>query len=405
MRNLIFSFILFFLICSFSNVVALSDIYSNNVILYNVDEDKVMYEKNADERAYIASLTKIMTAMVVLDEESNLDKEISLKGVDYDFLREKDLAISSFDRKKNYTYRDFLYSLVMESSADCGYALANDVSSDFPKLMNDMAKRLGMDDSSFSNPVGLDEVSNQTTMRDMLILMRSALDNDSLKNMMSTFRYKVSSGEIIYHTIYSYIKTYDLDMPYLKGGKTGNNDIPGYALMSYACKGDSCYILITTNASFEYGKPKHLMDAKRIYEYYFKNYKYYNVIDKGDELVRLDTKYLNLDKIVIKSFDDVKIFHNKSFNKKYLSLKYKGIKVVTPKYKKNDFLGDVDIYYKNKLIKSVPVYLDVSPKVSFLGFFGYYRNLIIAGICYILIFVFTFVIVRKIRNRKKPRLF
>ena len=399
MRKLIFFICIFIAFFTFSSVHAEKfDIYSKNAILYNVDEDKVMYEKNADKKAYIASLTKVMTAMVVLDKEPNLDKKINLKGIDYEFLKEKDLAISTFDRKKDYTYRDFLYSLIMESSADCGYALALDVSSDFPSLMNDMAKRLGMKNSSFSNPVGLDEVDNQTTMRDMLILMRSALDNELLKNMMSTFKYKVSSGEVIYHTIYSYLKTFELDMPYLKGGKTGNNDIPGYALMSYASKGDSTYILITTNASFEYGTPKHLMDAKTIYEYYFKNYKYYNVIDKGDVLASLDTKYLKLDKVNIKAKDDIRLFYDKSYDKKNLSLRYKGVSIVTPKYKKNDFLGNVNVYYKDEFIKSVPVYLDLDTHVSFKGFFGYYRNLIIAGVCYILIFIFTFVVVRRIKS-------
>lgn len=96
------------------------NIYSKNAIFYNINYDKVMYEKNSDEKAYIASLTKLMTALIVIENVSNFDEEISFDKVDYKFLFKKDMALSSLNHNKKYTYEDMLYDFVMESSGDCG---------------------------------------------------------------------------------------------------------------------------------------------------------------------------------------------------------------------------------------------------------------------------------------------
>ena len=231
-------FIFCFLLLSISNVYAEEfNIYSDNAILYNIEEDKILYEKEPEEKVQIASMTKVMTALVVLDHEKDLNKEISFKDVDFDFIKKEDLSISTLDSDRTYTYKEFLYSFILESSADCGYALALDVgktNKNFSKLMNDKAKELGMNNSKFNNPIGLDDEKNHySTMNDMLTLMKAALNNETLKEIMSTMKYKID-GNYIYHTIYGYQKKFDLEMPYLVGGKTGFNTIPGYALASFA---------------------------------------------------------------------------------------------------------------------------------------------------------------------------
>ena len=377
--------------------------YSNNIIVYNLEENKIMYEKNKEEKASIASLTKVMSALIVIENEKDLNKKIDFSKVDFNFLKQEDLSISSLDTTKTYTYKDFLYSFIMQSSADCGYALALDTSSsldNFIKLMNQKARELGMKNTSFSNPVGLDDIKNYSTMEDMLKLMKYSLNNKTLKTIMSTFNYKTSKGDIIHHTILGYQKKFNLDMPYLKGGKTGYNDDPGYALMSYANKNNSTYIIISTNAPYDINIPKHLKDAQKLYEYYFKNYGYQKIIEKNDIILTLKTKYLKEDKINIKSKKDILYFTKNNYNKEDITTKYQGKNTVTIKDKQGDKLGTLKIYYKNDLIDTIDITLDEKTHFSILKFITSNIYIISAIITYAVITLTTILIIKRIKNKR-----
>ena len=153
--------------------------------------------------SYDNDITKIISTSVMLDyiNEDDFNKKINFNKVNFKFLWKNDLSTSSYNRYKTYTYKDFLYSFVMESSADCGYALMYEISDstkDFSVLMNKKAKSLGMNNSHFDNPVGLDSKNNYSTMRDMVTFMKNALKDKTLTKIMSTFSYKASNKEIIY---------------------------------------------------------------------------------------------------------------------------------------------------------------------------------------------------------------
>lgn len=398
----IFVLIITFLIISSCNIYAEEfNIYSKNAVFYNIEEEKVMYEKGANEKVQIASLTKILTALIVLENEKNLDKEISFKKVDYDFLKEMDLSISSLDKNKTYTYKDFLYSFIMESSADCGYALALEIgktNKGFSDLMNKKAKKLGMNNSKFNNPVGLDDEKNHySTMNDMLLLMKTALNNKPLKEIMSTNKYKIDN-DYIYHTLYGYQKKFNIKMPYLIGGKTGYNDIPGYALASFAKANDSSYILITTNAEYDYNNPKHLKDAKKIYEYYFNNYDYQTIIEKNNTFITYKTKNLREKNIDIKAKNDVKLFLNNNYKDEDIRFHYDGVKTIDNYHKKGDYLGKIKIYYKDELKDEIKVYLDKDVHKNFIGFIEYHKYTIIACLCYLAIISGTLILIKKIKK-------
>lgn len=403
MRKILFIIITFVLFFPSFVYAETFNLYSDNVLFYNLSEDKVMYEKNADEKAMIASLTKVISVSVILDyiDEEDFDKKIDFKKVDFKYLQKNDLSISSYDRNKSYTYRDFLYSFVMESSADCGYALSYLVASDieeFSSMMNKKAKSLGMNNSHFDNPVGIDSKGNYSTMRDMVTFMKSALKNKTLKELMSTFSYKASDGTKISHTIKWYTEGKDLKMPYLKGGKTGYNDIPGFALLSYAEKDGVTYILATTNADYNYFIPRHFVDAKTIYDYYFKNYGYKKLLNKNDEVYTLDTKYTNK-KVVLKASDDVLYYLKNNYKKEDVSIKVNSFNDKRFSYKKGDKLGKINVYYKDTLVKEIDAIACNSSSFSFIKFISYNKLIFIAGFVYFIIIFSTYLIIRKIKNR------
>lgn len=378
--------------------------YSDNIIVYNIEENKIMYGKNINEKASIASLTKVMSALVIIEKEKDLTKEIDFQKVDFNFLKEEDLSSSSLDLDKTYTYKDFLYSFILESSADCGYALALDTSSsvkEFVSLMNKKAKELGMKNTKFSNPIGLDDVNNYSTMEDMLILMKYSLKNETLKEIMSTFSYKTSNNDYIKHTLLGYMNKFDIEMPYLKGGKTGYNDDPGYALMSYAKKNNSSYIIVSTNASYDRDNPKHLKDAKKLYEYYFNNYGYQKLIEKNTVVLTLKTKYLKEDEIKVRLSNDIVYFTRNNYQKEDVTTKYKGIKEVSIKNKKGDKLGTLKVYYKDVLVDTVDITLEQNVHFSPLKFLKDNKYIVISSISYLVIILATIIIVVRIKKRNR----
>ena len=118
-------FILVCLVLTITNVNAEElRINSNNAVLYNLNDNKILYEKNKDQKVSIASLTKMMTALVAIENIEDLNKKVNFIKSDYDKLIEMDASGSSLDNSKSYTYEDLLYGLILESGADCANALA-----------------------------------------------------------------------------------------------------------------------------------------------------------------------------------------------------------------------------------------------------------------------------------------
>ena len=367
------------------------DIESNNAVLYNLNDNTIVYEKNKDKKVSIASLTKLMTALVAIEKIDNLNEKVRLEKSDYDKLIKQDASKSSLKKDTQYTYMDLLYGLILESGADCANALARLTygnENEFVKAMNKKAKEIGMNNTSFANPIGLDDKNNYSTVEDVSILLRNDLKNDTLRQIITTLNYKLTDGTKINHTIYDYMKHFKIDMPYMEGGKTGYEIDSGYALASIANKNETTLMLITSKAD---KIPGHIKDAKKVYDYYFNNYSYSPVIKSGDTLVTIDGKYLSKDKIDIKLDEDILYYLPNNYDNNDIKTEYKGINTLTMQNKNNQKLGTLNIYYKDKLIRTYPVVLNQK----------LYPNPLLIGsavICYIFIITITIVIIKKIKS-------
>ena len=146
-------------------VLAVPDIGARAAILINADTGKVLYERNADERMLIASTTKIMTALVVL-ENCGLDELVEIDS------RSAGTEGSSMYLRsgETYTVEELLYGLMLASGNDAASALAIHAAGDiesFAELMNEKAEELGMAGTHFTNPHGLDAEGHYSTARDM----------------------------------------------------------------------------------------------------------------------------------------------------------------------------------------------------------------------------------------------
>lgn len=333
------------------------DITSKNVILYNMNDNEVIYEKNSNEKVEIASLTKIMTAIVAIEKSDDLNKQVvidnrTLKGIE-------DYAQAGFKVGDKVSIMDLLYGVLLSSGADAVNAIAINAfggKDKFVSLMNEEAKKIGLKDTEFDNPIGMDSKNNYSTASDLGKLLSYALKNDTFKKVYTTKRYKIDSLNLtLKSTLLTYGKTMNVDN--IKGAKSGFTDGAGLCLASIANYSDVNYMLVVLGASPTV-KSNAVRDSLEIYNYYDKNYGYKKVIKEGQLLKKIKVKWGKKKIYEAKSDKDVSKYLKKSIGTDDLSYDYKGLEEINYKNKKGDKLGVVDVKYNDKLLVSYNVYLN-----------------------------------------------
>ena len=255
--------------------------------------------------------------------------------------------------------------------------------------MNDKAKELNLKNTSFANPIGLDDKNNYSTVDEVAIILKKCLENEQLNKIITSKEYTLSDGTKIKHTIDWYAKKLETDLSFIKGAKTGFETNSGYALASIAEKDGVTLLLVTTNGKEKYN---HIEDAKTIYNYYFDNYSYQTLIKKGYPVVTLKGKYLNKKKIDIYESEDVKAYVEKDFDKNDVKIIYEGIETLTVKNKKGSNLGKLKIYYKDDLIKEENIILNKTLYPDF-------KLIAVACFAYLTIITTTVTVIKRIRKK------
>ena len=355
-----------FLSLTFINVKALElDINSKNAILYNLDSNEILYEKESEEKVQIASLTKIMTALVSLENIEDLDKQVILKNEDLKGLAEENLVTAGFTIGEVLTYRDLLYGLLLPSGADAAKALARNIAGtdeEFINLMNKKAKELKLDNTNFSNVIGLDDENNYSTAKDLLTIFKKALENEDFKKIITTNQYTTSDGKLtLKSTIQTNAKKYNISVPYILGGKTGTTNGAGLCLATIAKENDVNYMLVTTGALYDKVRPHHIDDAKTIYDYFIQNYSNQKIVNKEISFKTLKTKYAKEDNVKLYPEKDIIKYIPNDYDKNDIKYEYNGINEITPSTKGK--LGTLKIYYKDELLDTQKIYLN--EKINF----------------------------------------
>lgn len=371
------------------------DITSKNVILYNMNDNEVIYEKNSNEKVEIASLTKIMTAIVAIEKSDDLNKQVvidnrTLKGIE-------DYAQAGFKVGDKVSIMDLLYGVLLPSGADAVNAIAINAfggKAKFVSLMNEEAKKIGLKDTEFDNPIGMDSKNNYSTASDLGKLLSYALKNDTFKKVYTTKRYKIDSLNLtLKSTLLTYGKTMNVDN--IKGAKSGFTDGAGLCLASIANYSDVNYMLVVLGASPTV-KSNAVRDSLEIYNYYDKNYGYKKVIKEGQLLKKIKVKWGKKKIYEAKSDKDVSKYLKKSISTDDLSYDYKGLEEINYKNKKGDKLGVVDVKYNDKLLVSYDVYLNEDLK--------YYHPVIYSIIAIsIILMLISLKMISSSKSRKKKK--
>ena len=394
-------YLIFFLFLLIPININALEINSEHAILYNMNEDMVLYEKDADTRTYIASLTKIMTTIVAIENIDDINETVTIPYEALDGLIEANASVAGFKLGQKVTYKDLLYGILLPSGADATRTVAYYISGseeNFVNLMNEKAAYLGLTNTHFANTSGLDTDNHYSTVREMSIILKYALQNDIFKEIYTTNQYTTSDNSLTFKSVYSnYLNRYDLENKYVYGSKTGYTTLAGYCLSTIANYDGVEYMLITTNADGTSNYPLHIMDAQMIYDYYTSNYHYLDIINESDTLITLDTKNSKEDKLEIKANETISKYLNNEITKDDFTFDYNGLDEVDYFTNKGQ-IGTLNIKLDNEIIETIPIIYSGGLTFSFISL--YLDNLIITLPITLLLF---FIIIKGISVLLIPR--
>lgn len=363
------------------------DITGEYVTLYNMNEDTLLYSKNDTKKTSIASLTKMMTTLVAIEEIDNLDKIVTIK--ERDFEGTVGYSKAGFKVGDKVTYRDLLYGIILPSGADAVNAVVNNTLGydKFIKKMNEIAKKIGMNDTSYANPVGKDDENNYSTSNDLAKLLKYALKNETFKTIFTTKNYKTSNGINLESTVNRYENI--LNTNEIKGAKSGFTKDAGRCLASITTLNNVDYLLVVINSSTisPYNAVK---DTITIYDYYNNNYGYKNIINDDTFIKEIPVDFSKEKTYKITGSEDIEKYLK---NNTEVTYKYVGSDKVTFNTKKGSKLGVVKIYDGDVLLATSNVYLENN--IEYYPIITY----IMIGIAVI----FVILIVKKIKKKKHRR--
>ena len=388
MRKIFITIIMLFLIPTW--VFALEH-NSKYVYFYNLNREDEIYEVKSHERIAIASMTKIMTAYVALNNINDLDAKVKLTSKDFKGLREANASTAGFREGEVVTYRDLLYGLLLPSGADAALALSNNIAGSeqaFVNLMNEQVKEMGLKDTHFVNTTGLDVKGHYSSAYDVYLILRNALENEQFKEIFTTKKYTTSNSRLTFRsTLYSASIKYDLDTNFILGSKSGYTYAAGLCLASISEHDGEIYILVTAGANYKDKKPYHITDSVAIYRYFFDNYEYKKLLNKGDIIVSLKDEYDN--ERVYYAKEDVAEYveKNSEINKTYNSKNE-----LTKDLEVGDLLGVYEIYADNKLVYYQNIYLDQEINNYSLELIIFFGSILI-----------IFIIVKLIKSKRKGK--
>ena len=219
------------------------DIEARNLLLAETKTGKILYERNINDKIYPASLTKLMTAILVV-ENCELD-EIVTVSENAVFSVPMEYVNANLQVGEELTVEDLLYVMLIPSANDAANALAEHVGGNiesFSAMMNSRAKELGCTGSNFTNPSGFHQEEHYTTTKDLFLISQKAIENNVIKKILGTTTYtlpstnKYNKASRIFTTtnymIRKNLKNFYCD--YCIGAKTGYTGEAGLCLASYA---------------------------------------------------------------------------------------------------------------------------------------------------------------------------
>ncbi len=335
------------------------EVASNNIMLVNTDTGDILYEKNADERIFPASISYLMNAIIVC-ERTSLDEIVT---IDKDVIRRLSgtgAIVANLVGGEEISVRDLLACMLISSHNDAALVLAYHVGGDadgFISMMNEKAKSLGLNNTNYATTVGLFNENQYTTVRDLQKLSAVAFSNEDIAKLLSTSRYTIeptnkSSKRILTNTNRLIDRTTSHYYKYAVMGKTGTSDVSGRCVVSIADYEGSKYMCIVAGSNAD-GERNDFIDSANLYRWAFTGFEYKTVINQGEQVpisANVDLSW-DVDSITLTAGESVLALLPKDADLSTIEyVAHLNKEVYDAPIKVGDVLGTAEIYYTNPVI-------------------------------------------------------
>ena len=354
------------LICIFLMFCMILPVHAENIelesdyyLLIDADNQQILMQQGADELIYPASMTKMMTLIIALENVDDHDEMLTLDNEVFKGLYEANASMAGFSLNEQVSIKDCLYGLFLPSGAECTRALAIKTAGSeeaFVHLMNEKAQQLNMEDTHFVNTTGLHDKDHVTTLNDLLKLMQYCLNNEDFYEIFTTKEYTATSGtkhkELkMNSTLFKRLNKEDAQL--ILGGKTGYTNPAGLCLASLSSKDGRNLILITAHAPVS-TTPYHLLDAINTYRYIYENTHKINLCELDDEITEVSVQFTRPQATTILYPESTtQLTFNKSVTQDDFTVKIAVNENITAPLNPNDVLGQMSIYYDGVLLDTV----------------------------------------------------
>ena len=373
-------------------------INSKIVEVYDLTDDKVLYEVGSKKKVSIASLTKIATVITAIENIKDLDEKVTITS---EILNAVNWQLKRTGLKSGeiLTYRELLYATMLNSGADSAESVAvlsSGSVENFVKKMNKLVDKLGLKKTHFVNVTGLDAEGHNSSAAEVRKLLAYALKNKTFREIFGAKTYTLSNGIKVTASMFKYGVPEEV-AKMVEGSKTGITGQAGYCLATLSKINGHEIIIITLNAE----NGMHVRDTVKLIEFIKKNYAEQEIISERALVKNIPVNLSDIDNYEIASTKTVTRFVPSDFDKTQIKVEYDGVDELDYNNKKEDTLGTIKYYLGDSLLLEENVVLNKDLKLNYSKLFNKYKYYIIGAFIFLLFFVY--IVDKRIRNKKRKK--
>ncbi len=322
------------------------DLTATSALLMDYTTGKVLYQKNAHEKRPPASTTKIVTAIIAI-EQGNLHQTIITSNK----ASKADGSSIWLASGEEHSLNDLLYGVLLSSGNDASIAVAEAIAgseSKFAALMNEKAKKIGAKDTNFVNCNGLPEKNHYSTAYDLAVITRYALHNSVFTEIVRTKKKIISwPGHEWDRVMYNHNKLL-WRYEYADGVKTGFTKQAGRCLVSSATKNGHRLIAVVLKSKDMYS------DSKELFEYGFNHFQLYTVTTPDNKLGEISVVQGVKSQVPVSTAKPVNLVIPRGIEKK-LKVTLELPELVKAPVKRMQPVGELEVQLGNQILDRVPV--------------------------------------------------
>ena len=403
------------------------EIYGEAYMLINLDDSDypVVAQKNQDKKMYPASLTKIVTAMITLENVEDLSQTATMSKQAYDVLLGTGAQVAALKPGTEITVEELLYLNLVFSACDAAEILAEYVGGsreNFVDMMNDYVASLGCEFTHFVNPDGLHDEDQYTTAADLAKISLAAMKNDTFMKIATTKQYRYKNTTYNHTNVMLFPGYLSYYYEYAEGIKTGSTSEAGYCLITKASKDGYNYLAIVLGSPLldynndGYKERCSFIDARSLFKWAFNTLKFSTIFEAGEFVTDIRVENgKDTDTVQLVASEKITSIVKSSFDKSTVIMEYidKPESVFAP-VRKGDPICTAKVIYGDEVIAEVELVaaqdVELSAFLKIINAVKYFFSLTVVRIVLLLLILFVIVYVvlavnsvKKGKKRKEAR--